>query len=223
MQVRTVELDPSEVKKLCLSRGWNREMFAEKVGCSVKTITNIQKGKPVLLSTLAQVAIAFNVDHVSLLKKQRHEPPGPPDGDPQEDVPSNVLLGALTGSWKVVSDQPEGPAGGRFKHTFVLKLSANETGITGEYVLVNPSSEVPYVIAVTGTLRSDRFLRLEYRCKDLGVLLFGQMLVRMADDPRIMEGTFSGNGPATRKLIHGIVRMSKMAEGNTATDGKFCG
>jgi chaperonin GroEL len=59
--------DGDAVRKCRKAKGWTQEVLAEKVGCSKKTIENVEASKPTRCGTLRDIAEALEVELESLL------------------------------------------------------------------------------------------------------------------------------------------------------------
>jgi hypothetical protein len=116
-----------------------------------------------------------------------------------------ALRDALSGDWVVHSDQLEGPENRPLTWDFILTLRVDGRMIKGQYVI----SSYGYVVDVSGSLRLDRLVKLEYTSHHADLVIEGQMWLRLADDGRTMDGSFSGYGSVTGKPIHGTLTMKK--------------
>jgi transcriptional regulator with XRE-family HTH domain len=64
---RTVAIDADAVKRLRIAKGWKVEDLAKKVGCSLRTATNVERGANVYLFTASNFAEALGVELKDLL------------------------------------------------------------------------------------------------------------------------------------------------------------
>src|SRR5579885_3000893 len=64
---RTVEPDGAEIQRLRIEKGWRVEDLANRAGCSLKTVENVEKGENVYIYTLKRVANALGVEPSELL------------------------------------------------------------------------------------------------------------------------------------------------------------
>jgi transcriptional regulator with XRE-family HTH domain len=64
---RTVEPDGEAIQRLRIEKGWRVEDLANKAGCSLKTVENVEKGENIYLYTLKRVANALDVEPSELL------------------------------------------------------------------------------------------------------------------------------------------------------------
>lgn len=72
---RTVEPDGQAIQRLRIAKGWRVEDLAKKVGCSLKTAENVERGKNVYLVTLSEFAQALGVEVTTLMKGMTAPPP----------------------------------------------------------------------------------------------------------------------------------------------------
>lgn len=76
MKNRTVAPDGQAIQRLRIEKGWRHEDLARKVGCSLKTVENVEHGENVYLFTIQNFAQALGVEVTTLLKGA--SPPPPP-------------------------------------------------------------------------------------------------------------------------------------------------
>lgn len=62
MREGTVQPRSDAIRRLRQARGWTQEDLAHKVGCSKRTIENLEAGKAARVRTLAEIAAAFGSD-----------------------------------------------------------------------------------------------------------------------------------------------------------------
>jgi transcriptional regulator with XRE-family HTH domain len=64
---RSVLAKGESIRQARLAKGWRAEDLARKAGYSKRTIENAESGKPIDMSTVADIATALGVDYASLL------------------------------------------------------------------------------------------------------------------------------------------------------------
>lgn len=81
MREGTVSPNGDEVRRRRLEKGWTQEKLAAQVGCSKRTIENVEVGKPVYIQTLAEIAQALGetTGVRSLLAADGGQPPRAPE------------------------------------------------------------------------------------------------------------------------------------------------
>jgi transcriptional regulator with XRE-family HTH domain len=94
MADETLRADGDQVRNRRWDRGWTQEGLAKIVGCSKRTIENVEKGKPISVTTLRAVAKALGVTPEAL---RLHDRPPPtevskdtvevPETQPPQGVP----------------------------------------------------------------------------------------------------------------------------------------
>jgi transcriptional regulator with XRE-family HTH domain len=67
MARRTVKPDGGKVSRLRVAKGWTVAFMAAQVGCSERTLENVEKGKPCFVFTLKNVAKALGIESSQLL------------------------------------------------------------------------------------------------------------------------------------------------------------
>jgi transcriptional regulator with XRE-family HTH domain len=72
---RAVTPDGAKLKAKRRSLGWTVVHLAEKAGCSKRSVTNAQAGRPVLMSTLTAIALALGANFGDMLAAQTAEVP----------------------------------------------------------------------------------------------------------------------------------------------------
>lgn len=85
----SVRPDNQKVRRLRTEQGWSQEELAAEAGCSKKTIENMERGNPVSLRSLREVATALEVDVKDLIA----------DAPAAEDVvePTHAVSGSVPG------------------------------------------------------------------------------------------------------------------------------
>ncbi|MHC5537889.1 helix-turn-helix domain-containing protein [Singulisphaera rosea] len=78
---RTVKVRKGVITSLRIEKGWRIEDLARKAICSVGTVTNCERGKPVLVVTVAKIAKALGVEVQSLLERDDQVAKDAPDAE----------------------------------------------------------------------------------------------------------------------------------------------
>lgn len=82
---REIEPDGAKIRNLREARGWQVQDLADKAECSLKTVNNVEKGRPCFKSTLVRFAKVFGVQYDALLPQgavsteTQGTPPAKPD------------------------------------------------------------------------------------------------------------------------------------------------
>jgi transcriptional regulator with XRE-family HTH domain len=76
MSGRSVQPDGEKIRKLRLARGWTVDDLSRKVGCVYKSIENAEKGRNILVPTLAVIAEALKVEPGELILGEQPQPTG---------------------------------------------------------------------------------------------------------------------------------------------------
>src|SRR5687768_15336376 len=61
MREGTVQPNGAAIKRLRIERGLTQEALAEKIGCSKRTVENLEASKPVYVQSISEAAEALNV------------------------------------------------------------------------------------------------------------------------------------------------------------------
>jgi transcriptional regulator with XRE-family HTH domain len=75
MKNRTVEPDGEAIQRLRIEKGWRVEDLADKAGCSLKTVENVESGANIYVYTLKRIASALGVEPSELLIDDDDAPP----------------------------------------------------------------------------------------------------------------------------------------------------
>ena len=89
---RTVKVRKGVITSLRIEKGWRIEDLARKAICSVGTVTNCERGKPVMVVTVSKIAKALGVEVQSLLERDDQIGDDPPT--PEKLSTGSVKLGA---------------------------------------------------------------------------------------------------------------------------------
>src|SRR5215472_16065848 len=79
LRSKTVQVDGEKLVELRTRRNWTQEKLADKAIVSVRTVQNIERGRPTQRSTLARLAEALGVSarDLMLLPTEAHTASGP--------------------------------------------------------------------------------------------------------------------------------------------------
>jgi|GEM_PF-6478260 len=68
MKNRTVTPDGQAIQRLRIEKGWRHQDLARKVGCSLRTVENLERGENAYLFTMKSLADALGAEVTTLLK-----------------------------------------------------------------------------------------------------------------------------------------------------------
>lgn len=71
------------------------------------------------------------------------------------------------------------------------------------------SSDNMHHVELEGSFRNDRFLKMDYRNNELGVVQFGSFVFQLSGDSRQLQGLFVGYGHLSESIIHGDCLFNK--------------
>ena len=112
---------------------------------------------------------------------------------------------ALTGYWKGTIEQPNLTA------DLTVHLVASHKEVNGIADLRFPfhGKDHHLVLSLKGGFLYERFLKLDYKKDNEGVIQFGSLIIEFAEDSETLKGKYSGYGSLTKSIVSGEILLSR--------------
>ena len=133
---RTVRTNGARIVQLYLEAGLTQDELAQQCGCMPSTVRKAERGGPVALSVLREIAEVLDVPFRELLAGSG----GPIAGT--SDAWSEGWPDRLVGSWSGRLDQPAGPGGQPFHGEFRIRFVRTAAGATAHYTFAYREHDV---------------------------------------------------------------------------------
>ncbi|MEM6359651.1 MAG: hypothetical protein AAF731_06145 [Bacteroidota bacterium] len=121
------------------------------------------------------------------------------------------LLEKFTGKWKGDLHQKAEKGQENLPQQIAITMKRNKNKVKGKltFVIENNSSGYLTEFNITGSIKHDRFLDLEYQNEDLNKLSFGSMVLEINPTNNELNGKLIGFGAKSKKIINGNIKVTR--------------
>ncbi len=160
----------------------------------------------IIVSLIGGAALVAAAAVPALINKKKND-------ENQFHIVSKERLTALAGRWQGSGRQEPGLNGVALDYKISAELIVEPTAVKGAGCLrlQFEGKEIEEQFDVMGGFIHDRFLKLDYRIKDMGAIQFGSMILEFTADGDNLIGKFLGFGASTQTLVTGSLHLNKVS------------
>jgi hypothetical protein len=112
----------------------------------------------------------------------------------------------LEGTWRGIVQQVIDSTYHKYQVDLIIEIKGKKLVGTG----IISSNGSLYYVALDGSFRNDRFLKMDYQNKDLNIVQFGCFIFNLSESSKILEGRFVGYGQLTKNIVYGTCEFQKI-------------